>query len=477
VEPASARSRLLGAHYDSGWARKLPARYARFFLTEGVDAPVIAGLAQPERRGLDRLADLDGPAIFAANHHSHLDAGLLITSLPEPHRHQVFAGAAADYFFDTRVKATASALVLNAIPIERTKVGPPFRRRSGRTARRRLEHGDLPRGRPVPRRLGPALPRRRRLPGDPVRRARSCRCTWPAPGASCPRARTDPKPGRTVVTFGTADARPPRASGPRRFAERLERPWPPWPTRPPDWYSARKPRRRRRDTGAGTAHRGRVAQGLGPQRPAQAPPHPPPRPGPTSPDPEPGEPRPPGRPELLRIECSVGGSPVDGTVARVVGDRGGLWNVVGSRASRVWSVSRIGVPRHHQHPAHARRRGRRARVKNDPASSSRARTGPPWPRRPGSTGSGATRPPGLVHVGAAEHHTVGADHLRASGSVTSTVGQGGGTSFGLLATGAATSDSASPAVQHGRLVGCRRRSPAPCAVQAPHGELADRASR
>ena len=81
-------------------------------------------LAAPERCGTDRLHGLEGPAIFAANHHSHLDAGLLITSLPEPHRHQVFAGAAADYLFDGRVKATDSSLVLNAITIERSKVRP-----------------------------------------------------------------------------------------------------------------------------------------------------------------------------------------------------------------------------------------------------------------------------------------------------------------------------------------------------------------
>ncbi|MCB1039343.1 MAG: hypothetical protein KDA94_07435, partial [Acidimicrobiales bacterium] len=67
MTPKPAEQKLLG-HYDSAWARRLPARYARFLATEGIMRPVIAGLAQPERRGLDRLADLDGPAIFAANH-------------------------------------------------------------------------------------------------------------------------------------------------------------------------------------------------------------------------------------------------------------------------------------------------------------------------------------------------------------------------------------------------------------------------
>lgn len=200
VTPEPGEQKLLGG-YDSDWARKLPARYARFFLTEGLVRPVIAGLAQPERRGLDRLADLDGPAIFAANHHSHLDAGLLITSLPEPHRHQVFAAAAADYFFDTRLKATASALVLNAIPIERTKVG----RRSADAAAELLddgwsmiifpEGGRSPDGWGQPFRGGAAyLALRCGVPVVPVHLAGT--------GRILPKGKNRPNPSRTVVTFG-----------------------------------------------------------------------------------------------------------------------------------------------------------------------------------------------------------------------------------------------------------------------------------
>ena len=200
VEPAPVEETLLGG-YDSDWARRMPARYARFFLTEGVLRPIVAGLARPERRGLDRLADLEGPAIFAANHHSHLDAGLLITSLPEPHRHQAFAGAAADYFFDTRLKATASALVLNAIPIERSKVG----RRSADAAADLLaegwsmvifpEGGRSPDGWGQPFRGGAAyLALRCGVPVVPVHLAGT--------GRILPKGRSRPRPGRTVVTFG-----------------------------------------------------------------------------------------------------------------------------------------------------------------------------------------------------------------------------------------------------------------------------------
>ena len=46
----------------------------------------------------------------------------MLTSLPEPWRYQVFVGAAADYFFRTRVTGAAAALALNAIPIERATV-------------------------------------------------------------------------------------------------------------------------------------------------------------------------------------------------------------------------------------------------------------------------------------------------------------------------------------------------------------------
>jgi 1-acyl-sn-glycerol-3-phosphate acyltransferase len=112
----------LGSHYETDWARRYPARLARLVLTEAVTRPVIAALAQPEVRGLDRIEHLHGPAIFAANHSSHVDAPLLISVIPDRWRHRVAVAGAADYFFDTKAKAATFALLLNAVPIERHRV-------------------------------------------------------------------------------------------------------------------------------------------------------------------------------------------------------------------------------------------------------------------------------------------------------------------------------------------------------------------
>jgi len=113
-----------GVNYDTAWARKYPARLARALWLDGVTRPLIKGLAAPDVDGLDRIEALPAPAIFAANHSSHVDTPLVLTSLPGRFRHRTAVAAGADYFFDKRWKGGLWALTINAIPIERTKVSP-----------------------------------------------------------------------------------------------------------------------------------------------------------------------------------------------------------------------------------------------------------------------------------------------------------------------------------------------------------------
>jgi len=220
VEPRRPEPRV-GAAYDTTWARSYPARMARVLLVEGVVRPAIGVLAAPEVHGLDRLGELEGPAVFAANHHSHVDTPLLLSVIPEPWRHHLFIGAAADYFFANRVTGALSALVIGAIPIERTKVT----RTSADQAAELLddgwsmvifpEGGRSPDGWGQPFRGGAAyLSLRCGVPVVPVH--------LEGTGRILRKGHTVPRPTPTRVTFGWP-MRPADDEDSRRFAARIER--------------------------------------------------------------------------------------------------------------------------------------------------------------------------------------------------------------------------------------------------------------
>jgi 1-acyl-sn-glycerol-3-phosphate acyltransferase len=135
--PVPAGKARSGPGYDTDWARRYPARIARLALTETLMRGTVELLAAPQRFGTDRLSELEGPAIFAANHHSHVDTPLMLTSIPEPWRYRMFVAAGADYFFTNPITSALSALAIGAIPIERTKVA----RRSAEQAAQLLEEG------------------------------------------------------------------------------------------------------------------------------------------------------------------------------------------------------------------------------------------------------------------------------------------------------------------------------------------------
>jgi 1-acyl-sn-glycerol-3-phosphate acyltransferase len=117
-----APERHLGADYDTEWTRRYPARLARAVLLDNVTRPLAHIVASPEVRGDEILELVEAPAIYVANHASHVDTGLLLSVLPARVRHRTVVAAAADHFFDRRWKAHLWSLVLAAIPIERHRV-------------------------------------------------------------------------------------------------------------------------------------------------------------------------------------------------------------------------------------------------------------------------------------------------------------------------------------------------------------------
>ena len=120
--PRPPKRSELGVNYATDWARRYPVRLARAAWTDFVTKPLVSAVAQPSVEGLDRFEAVVGPVIFAANHSSHLDTPLVLSVMPEPWRHKIVTLAAADYFFDTRLKSAYFAFALNAVPIERLKV-------------------------------------------------------------------------------------------------------------------------------------------------------------------------------------------------------------------------------------------------------------------------------------------------------------------------------------------------------------------
>ncbi len=105
--------------FPTDWSRRRPARYAREAAQKGVLEPLMRSQVRRRVEGLDVLARIDGPVIFAANHASHLDTPLILLSLPDEWRRRTAVAAAADYFFDTWWRAVGSAIVFNTFPIDR----------------------------------------------------------------------------------------------------------------------------------------------------------------------------------------------------------------------------------------------------------------------------------------------------------------------------------------------------------------------
>ena len=197
----------LGADYDTEWARSPVAQAARSLINHGPLRLAVRAIANPTIDGLDRLADLARlddvpPAIFAPNHHSHVDTGLMIRSIPACWREHLVVAAAADYFFDQRWKAALSALSLNAIPIDREVTG----RKSSDMFRDLLADGNslliFPEGGRSPDGWGQSfkggaayLSSRTGTPVIPV--------FIDGTGAIFGKGMKRPKPGRTKVLFGS----------------------------------------------------------------------------------------------------------------------------------------------------------------------------------------------------------------------------------------------------------------------------------
>jgi 1-acyl-sn-glycerol-3-phosphate acyltransferase len=122
--------------FPTAWARTPAAKATRAFFQRYVLKPVVWNETRVRVEGLEVLDTVRPPVLFVSNHSSHLDAPLVLCSLPREWAERTAVGAAADYFFDVWWRAASTALVFNAFPIERAGS-----RKSTGTARQLVEEG------------------------------------------------------------------------------------------------------------------------------------------------------------------------------------------------------------------------------------------------------------------------------------------------------------------------------------------------
>jgi 1-acyl-sn-glycerol-3-phosphate acyltransferase len=105
--------------FPTDWARTESGRLARDALLSGVMGPIVFTQTSPEVFGLENLEPIRPPVMFISNHSSHLDATLILTTLPPKWRNRTATAAAKDYFFDVWWRSAFTALVYGGFPIER----------------------------------------------------------------------------------------------------------------------------------------------------------------------------------------------------------------------------------------------------------------------------------------------------------------------------------------------------------------------
>ena len=105
--------------FPTDWSRTKAGGVARDVILDVGLRGIIWNETTPEVFGLDNLEGVRGPVMFISNHSSHLDASLILVTLPPDWRAKTATAAAKDYFFDVWWRSAFTALVYAGFPVER----------------------------------------------------------------------------------------------------------------------------------------------------------------------------------------------------------------------------------------------------------------------------------------------------------------------------------------------------------------------
>ena len=104
---------------EASWARTRGMRRMRAALQSSLLFPALSSFCRLTVRDREHLRELDGPAIFVANHVSALDAVVMAEALPARYRHRSVVVAAADSIFKRKWEARLAQVTVDAFPIPR----------------------------------------------------------------------------------------------------------------------------------------------------------------------------------------------------------------------------------------------------------------------------------------------------------------------------------------------------------------------
>jgi 1-acyl-sn-glycerol-3-phosphate acyltransferase len=207
--------------FPTGWARTPAANAARDVLLGLGMHWLLRSQVTVRVEGRHLVRGLREPAIFVANHSSHIDTPVILTTLPLERRRRTAVAAAADYFFDTWWRAAGSSLLFNTFPIERRggsmSTTPADLLHSGWSLVWYPEGTRTTDGRPGQYKLGAAfVAMGAEVPVVPV----AIRGAFHA----MPRGQGWPSRGRPLITVRYGDPlRAGEGEGPRDFNRRIER--------------------------------------------------------------------------------------------------------------------------------------------------------------------------------------------------------------------------------------------------------------
>ena len=111
------------AGFPTDWARSDAGVAARQLILNAGMKTIIKSELSLRVYGADDLSAVRGPVIFYSNHSSHLDATLIMSTLPDRFQRRTAVGAARDYFFDVWWRQAFTALVYAGFPIDRGRGG------------------------------------------------------------------------------------------------------------------------------------------------------------------------------------------------------------------------------------------------------------------------------------------------------------------------------------------------------------------